>query len=225
MLGQNDADGWRLRGTARQVALFVAASFVIFALVVAVIEHVRGPGWGWPLLQQWSLVPHSLAVGGLLYIGIVHRSRAFLTLGALLGLALVEEAFHPLNSAARVQVRAAVKLSRWTGIEWDAMSRIVLYGFVGVVTVAFLVLAYWQASRAARRVVRNVALLLVVAGLFGGPIYVLAGTGDSLQWMFVEELGEAVAYALIAGYVAGLGCLAAMPRPRRKSRTPLREGP
>lgn len=204
MWGQNGDNGWQLRGTARQVATFVAAVFAAAAVVVAAIDRSVESSWDSVLLQNWSLLPHALATAGLFYIVGAHKSRTFWSLGTLFGLIFIEEAFHVLNSLAGEQSRVARWVSRGTGLSWNVAGWVVLYGAVAIVGFAFLAFAYWQASTAERKVVRNLAVLLAIGGLFGGPISSLAALEDPRRLTFVEEFGEAIAYAVMAGYVAGL---------------------
>jgi hypothetical protein len=217
MLGRSTegGDSWRLRGTARQIANFVAVAFVASAVLVAVIDHSTHAGWDAPLLQDWSLIPHGFTVLGLFYIARSRRSAAFGILGTLYGLIFVEEAFHVLNSLARWQFGAARWVSRRTPLSYDVANWTVLYASVAILGVALLLFAYFHAANGERRVVRNLALFLAVGGFFGGPISSFAALEDPATWTFIEELGEAMAYAITAGYVAGLVYAVAIPRLRK----------
>jgi hypothetical protein len=213
--GPNARRSWQLQGTARQVATVVAVVLVGVAVLLAIIDRLSAASWDSPLLQAWTLVPQLISFLGLLFIGRIRRSVAFGVLGVLVGLIFIEEAFHILNPLATWLGEIAFQASRWTDIRSDVLSGTLTYGFVALVGVAFLGLSHWQGSAGERRVVRNFALLLVAGGFFGGPISTLATMEEPRLWMFVEELGEAIVYAVIAGYVGGL--VHAASRTRRPS--------
>jgi hypothetical protein len=52
--------------------------------------------------------------------------------------------------------------------------------------------------------VRNIAFLLLIGGFFGGPISMVASMGYRPRWIFIEEFGEAVVFAIMAGYIVGV---------------------
>ena len=114
--------------------------------------------------------------------------------------------FHILNPLARWLADIAFQASRWTDIRSNLLSGTLIFGF-----------SHWRESAGERRVVRNLALLLVAGGFFGGPISTLATVEEPRLWMFIEELGEANVSAIIAGYVSGL-VYAATPTRRHADR-------
>jgi hypothetical protein len=201
-----------LRGTAKQLASFVAVSLVVVATVVGVIDRVTRAGWDSPLLQNWSLVTQAAATAGLLFVGLARRSRSLLVVTFLMGLIFVEEAFHVLTWFNGIERRVGRRIATVTPLSADVAGWVVLYAGIAAVGLAFLAYAYWSAVVVERRVVRNFALLLAVGGLFGGVVSATAALVDPARLTFVEELGESFAYAVIAGYVAGLVYVAATPR-------------
>jgi hypothetical protein len=206
VLGQIVAtdDSWRLRGTERHVASVVAGAFVVAALVFILVDRMSAGGWDSPLLQAWTLVPQALAAAALLYIGKVRRSTAFWIMGILVGLIFIEEAFRVMNPVESSMRGLVSWVSERLGASRALVSGLFVYGFVAVVGLGLLALSLWHGSHGERKVVRNLALMLAIGGFFGGPVAVLSTLGDQRMWMFVEEVGEAIVFAVIAAYVAGL---------------------
>ena len=60
--------------------------------------------------------------------------------------------------------------NRWNTFRLSVLNGALIYGFVAVIGVALLLFSHWHGSPAERRVVRNIAVLLFVGGLFGGPV-------------------------------------------------------
>lgn len=198
---------WRLTGASLHVALFVAAAFGAGGVIAAAVDLYSDSGWDSPVLQAWTLVPQVLASGGLLFLGRNARSKSFAILGALVALIVVEEAFHVLNPVAARLAEVARWARQWSDIRLGVLNGALVYGFIAAVGLGMLAVSHWHGSVGERRVVRNLAVLLLMAGIFGGPISILSGMGNYRLWLFIEELGEATVFALIAGYVAGLVAL------------------
>jgi hypothetical protein len=186
---QRDDLGW-LHGLSKQVALFAGVAFLAGTLVAAAVDLRSGIGWSSPTLQAWTLVPQVACAAGMTYIGYRRNSRAFYILGALIVLIVIEEAFHVLNP-----------VSEWLGrnATWA-----LIYGLVAFIGLIGLALSHRFGSDVERPVVRNLAILLILGGFFGGPVSVVAARTNQLRWLFVEEFGEALVFAIIGGYVAGL---------------------
>ncbi len=180
----------RLHGPSKQVALFAGVAFLAGTLVAAAVDLRSGIGWSSPTLQAWTLVPQVACAAGLTYIGYRRNSRAFYILGALIVLIVIEEAFHVLNP-----------VSEWLGrnATWA-----LVYGLVAFIGLIGIALSHRFGSDVERPAVRNLAILLILGGLFGGPVSVVAARTNQLRWLFVEEFGEALVFAIIGGYVAGL---------------------
>lgn len=194
MLTRKDQrDKPRLYGLSKQVALFVGVVFLAGTLVAAAFDLRHGIGWSSPAVQAWTLVPQVATAAGLMFIGYRRNSRAFYILAGLMLLIVIEEAFHVLNP-----------VSNWLGriATWA-----LIYGLVAFIGLTGLALSHRFGSEVERPVVRNLAILLVLGGFFGGPVSVVASRTNSLRWLFVEEFGEAVVFAIIGGYVAGLSVL------------------
>lgn len=197
-------DALKLRGEPRQVALFVAALFVLGGLLAAGLDLADPDRWDPATLQTWTLLPQTLAAAGLLLLGRWRSSLSFTVMGVLIVLIVIEEAFHVLNPVSAWLAELAQIENTWTTVRLGLLNGVLIYGFVALLGLALLVVSHYQGSPAERRVVRNLALLLVVGGIFGGPISTLSYFGDIRVWMFVEECGETIVFAVMAGYVAGL---------------------
>lgn len=214
----SEAEAWRLRGTAMQVAVYVAAGFVAAALLVTAIDYSTDFRPDSSLIQAWTLVPQVVVVLGLVYIGYVRSSRTFWVLGALVALVLIEEAFHVLNPV-EVSMRGLVgRISEGTGVDRAIVNGMAVYGLVALIGLGFLAYSLLKGSRSERKVVRNIAVLLAIGWFFGGPVSVLSRSDDGRLLAFIEEVGEAVVFALLAGYVSGLVYAAAGHRIRRPAR-------
>lgn len=170
--------------------MFVGVVFLVGTLVAAAADIRFGIGSSSPRDQAWTLVPQVATAAGLLFIGYRRHSRAFYILAGLIALIAIEEAFHVLNP-----------VSEWLGrhATWA-----LIYGLVALVGLGGLGLSHRLGSEVERPVVRNLAILLILGGLFGGPVSVVAARTNQLRWLFVEEFGEGLVFAIIGGYVAGL---------------------
>lgn len=191
----------------RQVAWFVAAFFLVGAVVAAGVDLVDAERWDAATLQSWTLVSQALAAIGMLELGRLHSSFSFAVLGILIGLIVIEEAFHVLNPISAWFAEVAQIENTWTTVRLGLLNGLLIYGFVAVLGITMLVVSHYHGSPAEQRVIRNLALLLFVGGVFGGPISTAGNWGDIRMWMFVEECGEAIVFAAIAGYVGGLVAL------------------
>lgn len=213
---KNGDNPWRLRGTALQVAWFVAAVFAAAAALMAAVDLYSNPGWGSPVLQAWTLVPQMLVVIGLFVLGRTRGSTAFMVLAGLVGLIVIEEAFHVLNPVAAWLARIARWANQWSDVRLSVLNGVLIYGLVALVGLTLLAVSHWRGSATERPVVRNIALLLLAGGFFGGPVSTLSTMGHRRRWIFIEEFGEAIVFALMAGYVAGL-VIALLPRSSDRS--------
>jgi hypothetical protein len=209
------ADAMKLRGNSRQVMTFVTAVFLVGAILAAGLDLTDADRWDPATLQSWTLVPQVFVVVGLFILGRWRRSRSFAVLGVLIALIVIEEAFHVLNPVSAWLAAITGIEETWTDVRLGLLNGVLIYGFVAVVGGTLLIASHWRGSPAERRVVRNIALILLVGGIFGGPISTASNWGDVRTWMFVEECGETAAFAVMAGYVAGL-----LVASRRRSSSP-----
>ena len=212
LLARTD-DALRLRGTSLHFAVVASALLVVATAVVAVAEHNSDAPWGLPLLQGWTLVPQALSALLLAYLAVIRTSGAFWRVAILLSLVALEEAFHVLN----VFVTLTRQPVRWVAdavqINDDVVGGILTYGLVAVVGVAILASALLNGSIAERRVVRNLAALLLVGGFVAAVGSILAAVSDRSFVVYVEETGESVVFAVMAGYLIGLVRALRVPRP------------
>ncbi|MEA2000278.1 MAG: hypothetical protein U9N84_00095 [Actinomycetota bacterium] len=203
---------WRLRGASLRFGLITAVAFLAGSVLALMIDLVTAAGWDAPTLQAWTLVPQILAVSGLLFLGFRCASASFVVLAVLLALVVVEEAFHVLNPIAAKISDAATAGSNWTGFRLTVLIYALIYGLVALIGLVMIFISHQRGSVAERPVVRNLALMLAVGGLIGGPAGAVLSSGRVGRWPYVEELGEAVVFAAIAGYVAGLVVRSRSPR-------------
>jgi fluoride ion exporter CrcB/FEX len=128
-------------------------------------------------------------------------------LASFIGLIVIEEAFHVLNPVSAWLAELVGIENSWSTVRLSLLNGLLIYGVVAAVGVTLLVISHWRGSLAERRVVRNLAVLLFVAGFFGGPVSTIATFDYDVRLAFLEELGEALVFALVVGYVAGLVAL------------------
>ena len=197
-------ESWQLRGSARQVAVFATATFLVGAFLAVVIDIVAANNWDAGTVQGWTLVPQLATAAGFYYLGKNEQSRSFTVMAVLVVVIIIEETFHVMNPLAVWLVDRARELSDWSGIRFGFLAVGLIYGVIAAIGFAMILLAYRQGTASERIVVRNMTLLLIVGGLFGGPIGAAGALGNQRRWLFIEEFGEAVVFALIAGYTAGL---------------------
>lgn len=217
------ADALRLRGTSRQVMTFVTALFLVGGILAAALDVVTGSEWDPAILQAWTLVSQILAAAGLFVLGRLRRSVSFTVLGVLIALVVIEEAFHVLNPVSEWLAAMADIENRWNSVRLSVLNGVLIYGFVAILGVALLLVSHWRGSPAERRVVRNIAIMLIVGGIFGGPISTSSyWVEDTRRVIFIEEIGESLVFAVMVGYVAALlfmtrrrrGAVTALPRRR-----------
>jgi hypothetical protein len=217
------ADALKLRGPAKQVMTFVAAFFVVGGILAAGLDLADSDGWDPATLQSWTLVSQTLAAVGLLLLGRWRKSLSFTVLGVLITLIVIEEAFHVLNPVSAWLADVADIENRWNTVRLSVLNGVLIYGFVAILGVALLLVSHWRGTPAERRVVRNIAILLVIGGIFGGPISTASyWVEDTRRVIFIEEVGESLVFAAMVGYVAALvvetrrRSVAATASPRRR---------
>lgn len=137
-------------------------------------------------------------------LGRAQRSRSYSILAALILLVVVEEAFHVLNPVAARLTTVADWANEWTGVSTGVLAEVLLYGLVAAIGFALLAISYWYGSWNERLAVRTIMMLLLIGGLFAGPVSMLSSADQGGRWLYIEELGEGLAFSLIAGYVLGL---------------------
>ena len=173
--------------------------------MAAALDLANADRWDPANLQAWTLVSQTLSAAGLFVLGRVRNSRSFMVLGFLIALVVVEEAFHVLNPVSAWLADLFDIENRWTTVRLSVLNGVLIYGFVAIIGVTLLLVSHWHGTPAERRVVRNIAILLFVGGLFGGPISTASyWTDETRRVLFVEEVGETLAFAVMVGYVAAL---------------------
>ncbi len=198
-------DALKLRGVSRQVMTFVAAVFVVGGILTAGLDFAEADRYDPTTLQGWTLISQTLAAVGLFALARWRRSVSFAVLGFLISLIVVEEAFHVLNPVSDWLANVADIENRWNTVRLGVLNGALIYGFVAVIGVSLLLVSHWHGSPAERQVVRNVAILLLIGGIFGGPISTASyWTEETRRVVFIEEVGETVVFAAMVGYVAGL---------------------
>lgn len=198
-------DALKLRGTSRQVAIFVAAVSVAGGILTAGLDFADADRYDPTTLQGWTLLSQTLAAVGLFVLARWRHSVSFAVLGVLVSLIVIEEAFHVLNPVSDWLAGVADIENRWNTVRLSVLNGALVYGFVAVIGVALLLFSHWRGSPAERLVVRNIAILLLIGGIFGGPVSTAVyWTDDTRRVVFVEEVGETLVFAVMAGYIAGL---------------------
>ena len=204
-LSANDlGQSWRLHGASRQVAVFVAASFLTGALLAIAIDVLAAESWDAAALQAWTLLPQIASGAGLFYMGRRDAHRSFIIMAALIALIVIEEAFHVLNPLTSFLEETAGSLPGWGDGRVTLLHNLAIYSLIAAVGAAFILLAFRSAQVEEKPVIRNLTLLLIAGGVFGGPLSIASVFGGTRRWLYLEELGEAVVFAVIAGYVVGL---------------------
>lgn len=199
------ADALKLRGASREVATFVAAVFVVGGILTAGLDYADADLYDPTTLQGWTLLAQTLAAVGLFLLARWRRSVSFAVLGVLISLIVIEEAFHVLNPVSDWLAGVADIENQWNTVRLSVLNGALIYGFVFVIGVSLLLFSHWRGSPAERRVVRNIAILLLIGGIFGGPISTASyWTEETRRVVFIEEVGETLVFAGIVGYVAGL---------------------
>jgi hypothetical protein len=194
---------------------FVTALFVIGGILAAALDVATGSEWDPAILQAWTLVSQILAAAGLFVLARWRHSVSFVALGVLITLIVIEEAFHVLNPVSAWLADMADIENRWNTVRLSVLNGVLIYGFVAVLGVALLLVSHWRGSPAERRVVRNIAIMLLIGGIFGGPISTASyWTDETRRVIFTEEIGETLVFAVMVGYVAALVFLT-----RRRLRT------
>jgi hypothetical protein len=198
-------DALKLDESSRQVLTFVAAVFVGGGILTAGLDFTEANRQDPTTLQGWTLLSQTLAAVGLFVLARWRRSVSFAVLGLLITLIVIEEAFHVLNPVEEWLAAVAGIENRWNTVRLGVLNGALIYGFVALIGVSLLLVSHWHGSPAERRVVRNIAILLLIGGIFGGPISTSAyWTEDIRRVVFVEEVGETLVFAVMVGYIAGL---------------------
>ena len=198
---------WRLDGRPRRIALIAGASFAAVAVLALAVDLRSGNSWDAQTLQASALFTQVAAGLGLWYLGRIHRSRGFVLLAVLVTLVAFEEAFHILNPLAELLSSLARAVADLLGLRAGVLAAGFIYGFVAAAGFALIILAYLGADVSERRVVLNLTILLVVGGIFAGPVGALGHLGNPRFWVHLEEFGEAIVFTAVGGYVAGLVAL------------------
>lgn len=198
-------DALKIRGSSRHVMMYVAAVFVLGGVVAAMLDLAEPDRWDPAKLQAWTLVSQTLSAAGLFVLGKLLKSRSFIVLGFLISLVVIEEAFHVLNPVSAWLADLFDIENKWNTVRLSVINGALIYGFVAIIGVTFLLVSHWHGTPAERRVVRNIAILLFIGGIFGGPISTASyWTDETRRVLFVEEVGETLAFAVMVAYVAAL---------------------
>jgi hypothetical protein len=196
MIDRRAVESWKLHGMPLQIFRFAAAAFLAAGLLAAAIDLLVVDAWDAPTTQAWTLVPQVVATWGLLHLGRRCGGVSFFLLAGVVALVTVEEAFHVLNTVQSWLASVVKAGSEATGLSPGVVDAALIYGLVAMLGLSIIWVSHLRGSVAERPVVRNLALLLIVGGVFGGP-------GNAFS-VYVEEFGEAAAFAIIAAYVMGL---------------------
>lgn len=202
---KTSSDGFKLRGVSRQVALFVSVLSLIGAGLAAGIDLADPYRWDPLTLQTWTLGLQALVVLGLIVLARLWRSTSFLVLAVIIALVVLEEAFHVLNPVSEWLAKFVEIENSWSTVRLRVLNGVLIYGFVAVLGVSLLVVSLTLGSPGERHVVRNVAIMLFIAGAFAGPVSIVTYWLPQVRdWILVEESGETLVFVVMIGYIAGL---------------------
>ncbi len=81
---------------------------------------------------------------------------------------------------------------------------VLLFGALALIAVWLLAAAYRAANERDRSLVMTLIGLLVLVGVFVGPVNAIASLGINREWLFAEDFGQVVSLAVLGGYVSGL---------------------
>ncbi len=196
MIDRRVVDSWQLQGMPLQLFRFAAAAYLAVGLLAAAIDLAIVDAWDAPTTQAWTLIPQVVATWGLLHLGRRCGGVSFFLLAGVVALVTVEEAFHVLNTVQSWLAPAVEVGSEATGLSPGVVDAALIYGLVAMLGLSIIWVSHSRGSVAERPVVRNLALLLIVGGIFAGP-------GNAFS-VYVEEFGEAAVFGIIAAYVMGL---------------------
>mgnify|MGYP001825301006 CR=1 FL=1 len=217
-------DALKLRGSSRHVMTYVAAIFVLGGVLAAALDLADSDRWDPANLQAWTLVSQTLSAAGLFMLGRLRKSRSFVVLSFLISLVVIEEAFHVLNPVSAWLADLFDIENKWNTVRLSVLNGALIYGFVALIGVTLLLVSHWHGTPAERRVVRNIAIMLFIGGIFGGPISTASyWTDETRRVLFVEEVGETLAFAVMVAYVAAL--VAQTGRSRGAARSRIRRRP
>lgn len=198
-------DAFKLRGVSRQVALFVSVVSLIGAGVAVGADLADPYRWDPLTLQAWTLVLQTLAVVGLIALAGLWRSMSFFVLAVIVALVVLEEALHVLNPVSEWLARLVEIENSWSTVRLRVLNGVLIYGFVAVLGVSLLVVSHKFGSAGERHVIRNMAVMLFIAGAFAGPVSIVTyWLPEVRDWILVEESGETLVFAVMLGYIAGL---------------------
>ncbi len=191
----------RLRGTALWVAIAVAVVLLGGAWWAAQVDlnseldRNSGP------LKALSTVYKVLIFGGLWVVARRLGSSSVKRL-ALLVLALIVGGL-AIDITAALH-RIAARLASVLPVSEKHADEVLLFGALALIAVWLLAAAYRAANERDRSLVMTLIGLLVLVGVFVGPVNAIASLGINREWLFAEDFGQVVSLAVLGGYVSGL---------------------
>jgi hypothetical protein len=185
------------------VAALVTAGLLIGALAAARVD-LNSPLERNPVpLENSATVSKLVAAAGLLLLARMRRSVSILTIAGVVLLLAVEGRFHALGLLDGVVAGPARSIAAAFSISRVFVASAIPLAVAGMIIALLLAYAVVKAGPEDRRLVLSLVLLLAIDGIFAGPVNAISSLGITREWLFAEDFGQAVALALLAGYVSG----------------------
>ncbi len=207
-------DSPRLEGRALQVAVVVGVVLLGAALWAGAVDFYTEPGRNPAPLGWLDLAYKLISIAALVYVANRWNSRSLRILALLLALLEVGHLLVHTRSFNRAEFVLIRPLA-------DALSvsrGVVMLGGIFVALAIIGIGMVWLAYRAARPdekpVVVKLIAILIVLGIFTGPVNAISALGINREWLIAEDFGQVLALAVLAAYSIGLA-VAAWERPGR----------
>ena len=208
----NDVAGpWQLRGRALLIAAAMTALLMSGVLVAAAYD-LASPLERRPVpLEMAALICKLVIVAGLITIGRRTHSTSIRLLAGLVALLAVAGPAVDWSFVDSLVEAIADPFVEGLSLSRKVVHNGILFGALGIAAIGLLATAWVKATPEERPMVGVLILLLMAVGVFTGPVNAVAAAGINREWLFAEDFGQAVALAVMAGYVAGRAVVTPKP--------------
>ncbi len=193
-----------VRGRARRVAIAVTVVLLMMALWAAKLDYDRPLVRNTVPLTVLSALFKGLALAGLLVVARRLASRSIYLIAGFVAALIAGTVI--INSDALSTMFDSI--ADWAEpvlpVSGQTAKYVLMFSVLAVVTAVLLYLAYSSARPTEREAVLVLIGLLLVVGVFVGPVNALSIQGWSREWLFAEDFGQVVSLALLTGYTSGL---------------------